>query len=458
VPSFHIQCSKCSFKPTYAPSNHFLLKRLIYDLGGGAIAPVMHTISWCYQCKDFCLIEKIPSQDEILDALNHYKSNLLCEEVFKGDCVFAKEIVQSENAWREFARSRLVSTIKCLHCGSASIESHTKFDYQHSNLISNFKHPDCGGFLSVYKQEIWLSTPRRNLDFELPRVKFSREGVRLTSLLGEPSIAQFSLTSSEQKVAQVRNDGLDDKSILPAPKFLLGNLVNSTLVPSDKGKTANVKSGGESISQVILVGLKDGQWKFITDGSETFIAATDIRHHSEPPSIKVNAYRNTFEISAGSNRIERSFMTPEEIRRYCLIENIELKCKSDLSNMVERSFAPMALAGGLGAVVGGLVGAAVGVSLAGWVSSDSDFSGRRLADKFRKATENCHEWELFDIEHERLKLKTISDYAATAKKKWDRFHKLSNLSSADNFSGREFELAVCQIYEKKGYRVKQRDI
>lgn len=187
-----------------------------------------------------------------------------------------------------------------------------------------------------------------------------------------------------------------------------------------------------------LVGLNGERWLFITDGSEIFTAEEDVRYYSEPP---------------GSNRINRLSMTIEEFREYCSSQNIELRGRVTGSEKLNKAFAPVAVAGGIGALVGGPVGAAIGAGILGWLSSNSDFEPERLAEVFLVAKEKSKKWDAFDIENEKIKIKEAADYEQSARVSWHRYHRLRNLASVDTLDGREFEAAIRVIYEKMGYTV-----
>lgn len=187
-----------------------------------------------------------------------------------------------------------------------------------------------------------------------------------------------------------------------------------------------------------LVGVKSGRWLFITDESEIFTAEEDVRHYSEPP---------------GSNRIKRFSMTVEKFREYCLFQNIELRGRVTGSEKLDKAFAPAAIAGGIGALIGGPVGAALGTGILGWLSSNSDFEPERLAEVFLGAKEKCKKWDVFEIEHKKIKAKEAADYEQSARESWHRYHRLRNLASVDTLDGREFEAAIRVIYEKMGYMV-----
>jgi len=146
-------------------------------------------------------------------------------------------------------------------------------------------------------------------------------------------------------------------------------------------------------------------------------------------------------------------MTLEAFRDYCSSQNIELRGRVTGSEKLEKAFGPAAIAGGIGALVGGPVGAALGAGLLGWLSSNSDFEPERLAEAFLKAKEKSKEWEEFDIEHEKIKVKEALDYENSARESWRRYHRLRNLASVDTLDGHEFEAAIGVVYEKMGYKV-----
>ena len=187
-----------------------------------------------------------------------------------------------------------------------------------------------------------------------------------------------------------------------------------------------------------LVGVRGGKWCFITDGSEIYTAEEDVRHYSEPPR---------------SNRVKRVQMTLEAFRDYCESQKIELRGGVTGSEKLEKAFGPAAIAGGIGALVAGPVGAALGAGIFGWLSSNSDFDPNQLGRVFLTAKEKCKKWEEFDIEYTKLKAKEAAEYEQSARESWHRYYRLRTLASVDVLDGREFEVAIRVIYEKMGYKV-----
>jgi len=113
----------------------------------------------------------------------------------------------------------------------------------------------------------------------------------------------------------------------------------------------------------------------------------------------------------------------------------------------------MTIAGGIGALLGGPIGAAVGLGIAGWSSSNSEFEENRLAEVFGTAKQKCAQWEAFDEEQKKAEARQVYEYEKLARDSWHRYHSLRQLGAIDNFNGKEFEVAISIFYEKMGYKV-----
>lgn len=205
---------------------------------------------------------------------------------------------------------------------------------------------------------------------------------------------------------------------------------------------------------MIAVGVKNGTWRYITDGAAIYTADGDVRHYSQPPGFRVDRDgTKVVERNGGENRIKKVAISIEEFRSLCQREGIELRGSVTGSEKLGKAAGPATIAGGIGALIGGPVGAAVGAGLVGWVASNSDFEPDQLQSVLARVKEKYVAWQQFDAEVRVVDTKVAADYEAKARENWRRYHRLRNLSSVDDLDGLEFEVAVSILYKNKGYEV-----
>jgi hypothetical protein len=212
------------------------------------------------------------------------------------------------------------------------------------------------------------------------------------------------------------------------------------------------KSLSISGDHMYIVGLRGGKWCYITNGADIFSAEEDVRYYSEPPKLRVE--RNgakVVERNTGSNRFTKLILSMANFEAKCLKEGVELRGKVTGSEKLGKSFGPATIGGGIGALIGGPVGAAIGAGVVGWISSNSDFEPERLEDVFNNSQKKFNEWEQFDVEKSKIDTSVAAIYESEARKNWQRFYRLRNLSSVDELDGLEFEKAVRFLYKERGY-------
>lgn len=195
------------------------------------------------------------------------------------------------------------------------------------------------------------------------------------------------------------------------------------------------------------VGVKEGNWLFVTDGQEIYGAEDDVRHYSGP-QLPDPGYRPR------TNRITRLVLTQAEFARHCASHNIELRGCVRVSEKATQISGPAAVGGILGALVGGPVGAMLGAGVAGWIYSDSDFTKENIASVFNHAKANHIRWKNHDEQKAKIELEQISEYQKVSRERWHRYHKIRNVASVDELTGIEFETAVASLYERAGYTVR----
>jgi hypothetical protein len=205
----HIECNECNFIGIYNP-NQYRFKRIVYDLGDGAVAPVKDRISWCYDCANFAWIEKPVSQEDITAMLADYaQTGKTDEHVFHDDLEFAGEVLKSETQWRLFAIERKGSRCRCITCGSTNTETEAAFDYFSSGKIDAFRHPGCGGKLRVVesKLDIHIYWKSPGMDEREPRAIFSRDGlVKIVEGLPKKESAHDESSADELFIPEYEED------------------------------------------------------------------------------------------------------------------------------------------------------------------------------------------------------------------------------------------------------------
>ncbi|MDP1947343.1 MAG: restriction endonuclease [Nitrospirota bacterium] len=194
------------------------------------------------------------------------------------------------------------------------------------------------------------------------------------------------------------------------------------------------------------VGVKGGNWLFVTDGLEIYGAEDDVRY-SSGPQLPDPGYRPR------TNRITRLVLTQAEFARHCASNNIELRGCIRVNEKAKQISGPAVGGGILGALFGGPVGAVLGAGVAGWLYSGSDFTDENIASVFNRAKANQIKWKNHDEQKAKIELEQIAEYQKVSQERWRRYHKIRNVTSVDELTGIEFEAAVASLYERTGYTV-----
>ncbi|MBU3600038.1 restriction endonuclease [Polynucleobacter sp. 30F-ANTBAC] len=193
------------------------------------------------------------------------------------------------------------------------------------------------------------------------------------------------------------------------------------------------------------IGLKNSAWVLITDGNEIFTAEEDVRYYTKPCSPGCGP---------GKNRFSRMSLSQDQLVEYCKQNQITLRAAVGVMEKTKRIIGPSTLAGGLGALVGGPIGAALGFGIAGYISSQSDFELKNIVSKFENAKRKTQDWSEADKQIEAYETKKLLDYEELARNSWNKYYKLRSLDSIDSLEGTEFEHIVKEIYISKGYKAK----
>jgi Holliday junction resolvase len=202
------------------------------------------------------------------------------------------------------------------------------------------------------------------------------------------------------------------------------------------------------------VGLRGSAWILISDGVETFRAAKDVRHSSEPPKlsgpmIADSSWRHRQE----QNRTSRVAVGAEELQSYCESNGLVLKPQRGSVVRIARVAIVGGLAASIGAWYGGALCALIALVPIGALAWSSDFAPEALRVVFERARRSCLEWEAYDVACERSQRDKAQRDELDARRNWARFFRLQQLGAVDSMTGAEFELAIAAIYQKQGYAV-----
>ena len=200
LPTFSIVCSRCTFKcPDDYPSTQFRV--WVYDLDGGAVAPVMHNKAWCPTCKGVVHAETVPTAAEIDAALAEYRHDLdsaarlasaprdettaaaqlaAAWAARRPDRIDAankyrefqhdlwRRFIASEPTWRQWAANALGRAGRCLAChgpvqplvwvseppATAARDAGDGQQFRPPETPApNYVHPGCGGTLTRFDEQ-----------------------------------------------------------------------------------------------------------------------------------------------------------------------------------------------------------------------------------------------------------------------------------------------------------------
>jgi hypothetical protein len=199
------------------------------------------------------------------------------------------------------------------------------------------------------------------------------------------------------------------------------------------------------------VGFKEDVWALVTDGNEIYCAAGDLRHYSQPPELVT--WQSTVQPQSSGNKISKLLMSQTELERYCRANGIRLKGGLPISETSKNLYFPAIVGAAIGAYMDGFLGASIGAGVCSllafsYIPVENEFSGI-----FARAKQNCAAWS--DSENAQVKLdqENLVRYKQIALDRWNRYHKLRNIAAVDTLSGVEFEVAIANLYERKGYQV-----
>lgn len=192
------------------------------------------------------------------------------------------------------------------------------------------------------------------------------------------------------------------------------------------------------------VGVKDGRWILITNGSEVYSSGEDVRHYSEPPS-------RARPPEDGHNRIFCLQLTPQELEEYARTNGFSLREPEPVgkaTEVAEQMVNPNSVAGAMGAFMLGPVVAAFGSLL-----PKTEFRLEEMRKVFERVKSSFYKWHKYDQDRINYVRDKREETDKTARERWSRYHKIKNTSDVNSLSGIEFEVAVAAIYEKNGYQV-----
>jgi HJR/Mrr/RecB family endonuclease len=199
------------------------------------------------------------------------------------------------------------------------------------------------------------------------------------------------------------------------------------------------------------VGIKEDVWVLVTDGNEIYCSTGDLRNYSHPP--KLVTWPNTSQLGLAGNRISKLLMSPAELQRYCMINGISLKAILPISEACKNLYLPAFIGGGIGASVNGYFGASVGVGVCCLIAAVYCPVENAFSKIFLRAKQDYANWCAREREQAKLDEENLVRYKQIALDRWNRYHKLRNIAAVDTLSGVEFEVAIANLYERRGYQV-----
>jgi Restriction endonuclease len=199
------------------------------------------------------------------------------------------------------------------------------------------------------------------------------------------------------------------------------------------------------------IGIKGNVWVLVTDGNEIYCSTGDLRNFSHPPELVT--WPSTSPSGLAGNRISKLLMNRTELKRYCMLNGISLEAMLPISEACKNLYAPAFFGGGIGAAINGYLGAAVGVGVCCLLAVVYCPVGNAFPKIFVRAKQDYAHWCAREREQAKLDEENLVRYKQIALDRWNRYHKLRNIISVDTLSGVEFEVAIANLYERKGYQV-----
>lgn len=238
LPTYYYRCTACDFSQSsgiYEPDS----AQRIYDLGGGAVAPVTTSREWCPHCQQIAQAECPPTQQRITRLLEDdpaedwfgqgYRTTAQRQERTRAEAIaegkppipisLVEQYVHSEKAWREWAAEHENRPHHCLICSTetyipeatkpeevppltkpakymarlqgASIDEQVqrKWDdvtaggkypdpYAETSMQSYWRHPGCGGIMMLHDPQMRVSW-RNQRQERVTVIRYDRGGLRL---------------------------------------------------------------------------------------------------------------------------------------------------------------------------------------------------------------------------------------------------------------------------------------
>lgn len=158
-----IACTKCAFASSDARANGVFR----YRLASGREIDVSRTLGWCFTCNNLEAIESSQSLAEYFGEMRAYLDQLrslgmpsfwqhLRGEWYLRSSSAVDSISENLDALEYYSgRTR---KLRCLRCGGCS---HMKIEFpsalSEGVLITDIRHPDCEGWLTIAPSEIRLN-------------------------------------------------------------------------------------------------------------------------------------------------------------------------------------------------------------------------------------------------------------------------------------------------------------
>lgn len=180
----YLACSSC--RATYAPRRRGPGIVDVYELGNGALAPVLPRLAWCAECKNITQAELIPDQATIDSHLRQIAAQLASQRERLGYDLYKYVRTQRttlyqlylahQRTWRSWALAHESRRAKCLECSAPACALEAR---ELAGGEEAYRHPSCAGFLR------WKSVPNlhisRNAPIELEMICFGPDGSLLAS-------------------------------------------------------------------------------------------------------------------------------------------------------------------------------------------------------------------------------------------------------------------------------------
>jgi HJR/Mrr/RecB family endonuclease len=223
------------------------------------------------------------------------------------------------------------------------------------------------------------------------------------------------------------------------------------------------------------VGFRGDTWVLVTDGNDIYCAAEDLRYYSQPPELvrwrgttgnalddALNAVSQPHKLATSQsavrpepagNRISKLLISQAELEHHCRANRIWLSGRLPIIEASRNLYFPAIAGGAIGAYVNGFLGASIGAGVCSLIAYAYSSAENEFSKIFARAKQNYSAWSDYESAQVKLDQENLVRYRQVALDRWNRYHRLRNIASVDALSGVEFEVAIANLYERKGYQV-----